>query len=135
MQSVALESECKESESKESECKESECKESECKESECKESECKTLHTCSRYYSLHVSRALESECKESECKESECKELYTHSLQPYTHAVDTTHSRWRRPTGCLKLQVIFRKRATNYRALLPLIIGLFRGNCAGSALS
>jgi len=25
---------------------------------------------------------------------------------------------WRRPSGCLKLQVIFRKRATNYRALL-----------------
>ena len=25
---------------------------------------------------------------------------------------------WRRPRGCLKLQVIFRKRATNYRALL-----------------
>jgi len=25
---------------------------------------------------------------------------------------------WRRPTGCLKLQGIFRKRATNYRALL-----------------
>jgi len=25
---------------------------------------------------------------------------------------------WRRPTGCLKLQVIFRKRATNYRAPL-----------------
>jgi len=25
---------------------------------------------------------------------------------------------WRRPVGCLKLQVIFRKRATNYRALL-----------------
>ena len=25
---------------------------------------------------------------------------------------------WRRPTGCLKLQVIFRKEATNYRALL-----------------
>ena len=25
---------------------------------------------------------------------------------------------WRRPPGCLKLQVIFRKRATNYRALL-----------------
>ena len=24
---------------------------------------------------------------------------------------------WRRPIGCLKLQVIFRKRATNYRAL------------------
>ena len=25
---------------------------------------------------------------------------------------------WRRPIGCLKLQVIFRKRATNHRALL-----------------
>ena len=25
---------------------------------------------------------------------------------------------WRRLTGCLKLQVIFRKRASNYRALL-----------------
>ena len=25
---------------------------------------------------------------------------------------------WRRPIGCLKLQVIFRKRATNYTALL-----------------
>jgi len=25
---------------------------------------------------------------------------------------------WRRPIGCLKLQVIFRKRATKYRALL-----------------
>jgi len=25
---------------------------------------------------------------------------------------------WRRPIGCLELQVIFRKRATNYRALL-----------------
>jgi len=27
-------------------------------------------------------------------------------------------SGWRRPMGCLKLKVIFRKRATNYRALL-----------------
>ena len=25
---------------------------------------------------------------------------------------------WRRPVGCLKMQVIFRKRATNYRSLL-----------------
>ena len=28
------------------------------------------------------------------------------------------HTGWRRPIGCLKLQIIFRKRATNYRALL-----------------
>jgi len=29
-----------------------------------------------------------------------------------------TYTGWRRPIGCLKLQVIFRKRATTYRALL-----------------
>jgi len=29
-----------------------------------------------------------------------------------------THTEWRRPVVCLKLQVIFRKRATNYMALL-----------------
>jgi len=34
---------------------------------------------------------------------------------------------WRRLIGCLKLQVIFRKRATHYRALLPEITGLFCG--------
>jgi len=25
---------------------------------------------------------------------------------------------WRRPIGCLKVQVVFRKRATNYRTLV-----------------
>ena len=30
----------------------------------------------------------------------------------------TYHTGWRRPIGCLKLQVIFRKRVTNYRARL-----------------
>jgi len=29
-----------------------------------------------------------------------------------------TRTGWRRPVGCLELQVIFRKRATNHRALL-----------------
>ena len=41
-------------------------------------------------------------------------------LQTFT-SVDThvhVHTGWWRPTGCLKLQVIFCKRATNYRALL-----------------
>ena len=33
-------------------------------------------------------------------------------------AMCIVHTRWRRPIGCLKLQVIFRKRATDYRALL-----------------
>ena len=33
----------------------------------------------------------------------------------------TEHTGWRRLIGCLKLQVIFRKRATNHRALLQKI--------------
>ena len=34
------------------------------------------------------------------------------------HALRNMHTGWRRPIRCLKLQVIFRKRATNCRALL-----------------
>ena len=34
------------------------------------------------------------------------------------HTLLTFCTGWRRPIGCLKMQVIFRKRATNYRALL-----------------
>ena len=37
-------------------------------------------------------------------------------------AADALETGWRRPTGCLKLQVIFCKRATNYRALLRKMI-------------
>jgi len=63
--------------------------------------------------------------------------VYCNTLEPHYHAlvchcvyifkwctrgqVDesvTLRTEWRRPIGCLKLQVIFRKRATNYRALL-----------------
>ena len=41
--------------------------------------------------------------------------LNTHNCQ--LHRL-YTHTGWRRLIGCFKLQVIFRKRATNYRALL-----------------
>ena len=54
-----------------------------------------------------------------------CKYIYTrHCLFFPTHNKALTESQsmerteWRRPIGCLKLQIIFRKRATNYRALL-----------------
>jgi len=36
----------------------------------------------------------------------------------YTENIYQVHTGWRRLIGCLKLQVIFRKKATNYRALL-----------------
>jgi len=41
--------------------------------------------------------------------------LHTHNCQQHRLY---THTGWRRLIGCLKLQVNFRKRATNYRALL-----------------
>jgi len=50
--------------------------------------------------------------------------LYTHTHLAHTHGTSQhlihclSDTRRRRPMGCLKLQVIFRKRATNYRALL-----------------
>ena len=43
--------------------------------------------------------------------------LHEYVLTPYTN-VCTGTTGWRRCIGCLKLQVIFRKRSTNYRALL-----------------
>ena len=36
----------------------------------------------------------------------------------YIKPANVSGAGWRRPIGCLKLQVIFRKRATNYWALL-----------------
>ena len=48
----------------------------------------------------------------------------------HTHTLVCKHiSVWRRPIGCLKLQDIFRKRATNYRALLR------KMTCEGKASS
>ena len=46
---------------------------------------------------------------------STCARLLPHLISARTRMC---HTRWRRLTGCLKLQVIFRKRAINYRALL-----------------
>jgi len=43
-----------------------------------------------------------------------------HLLQHRLHRVAKTG--WQRLTGCLKLQVVFRKRATKYRALLRKMI-------------
>ena len=49
-----------------------------------------------------------------------CMYLYTHEvgIYLYEHGNGTG---WRRPIGRLKLRVSFRKRATNYRALLQKI--------------
>jgi len=53
---------------------------------------------------------------------------FAHSVHSVfnTHVYDSMcvcalYTGWRRPITCLELQVIFRKRATNYRALLPKI--------------
>ena len=44
---------------------------------------------------------------------------YVHSLEQFIlEYTSNCATGWQRPLGCLKLQIIFRKRATNYRALL-----------------
>ena len=45
-----------------------------------------------------------------------CQNSYEMQAVPQ-HLSTGTGTGWRRPTGFLKLQVIFRKRATDYRAL------------------
>ena len=51
-----------------------------------------------------------------------CNWLYVHVntviAMHSDHRIFSRDTGWRRPIGCLKLQAIFRKRATNYRALL-----------------
>ena len=41
------------------------------------------------------------------------------SLIPFQNPDKFLDTGWQRPRGCLRLQVIFRKRAATYRALLP----------------
>ena len=55
-----------------------------------------------------------------------CKQIFPltpiFANQTFKHSdlkdLSNSHMGWRRPIGCLKLQAIFRKRATNYRVLL-----------------
>ena len=43
---------------------------------------------------------------------------YENPIHPLHKILTTSPTGWRKCIGCLKLQVSFRKRATNYRALL-----------------
>jgi len=54
-----------------------------------------------------------------------CNTLYCNTIQ---HSA-TPSTGWRRPIGCLKLQVIFRKRATMYRALSRKITSRDKASC------
>ena len=52
-----------------------------------------------------------------------------------THINDscrTHHTGWRRPIGCLQLQVIFSKRANDYRALLRKMTCKDKASCGSS---
>jgi len=42
----------------------------------------------------------------------------SNSYSQYVHSVPRMYTGWQRPLECLTLQVIFRKRATNYKALV-----------------
>ena len=43
--------------------------------------------------------------------------LYAHDLTFIRRRHESRHTGWQRPIGCLNLQIFFRKRATNHRAL------------------
>ena len=45
--------------------------------------------------------------------------MYVHLYTKATDRPTYEYTGWRRPIGCLKVQVFFHFRATNYRALLP----------------
>jgi len=75
-------------------------------------------------YRLHTA----THCNKTNCNTLQQTATNCNTLQ-HTTAHDTLHrtaswdtqqpiTGWRRPIGCLELQVIFRKRATDYSALL-----------------
>ena len=67
------------------------------------------------FYTCHeLNRS--SRCHEL-IKSLKCHELKEPSQSRELNESWHTHTEWRRPIGCLKLQVIFRKRATHDRAL------------------
>ena len=60
--------------------------------------------------------------------------VWVSSPQRLYVAVCSHSTGWRRLLGCLKLQVIFRKRATNYRALLRKMTCEDKASCASMPL-
>jgi len=61
-----------------------------------------------------------------------CHELVSRTQVVITTCVYMRTTGWQRPIGCLKLQVIFRKRATNYRTLWRKMTCKDKGSCASS---
>ena len=55
--------------------------------------------------------------------------MWHNSLQRVAWTLHLKDKGWQRLIGCLKLQVIFRKRATNYRALLRKITYEDKASC------
>jgi len=79
------------------------------------------IHTYSHTYGVHCTYIHMCACSIM-CKSISNKLYVSFAKEPYIH-IDVRmcgcSTGWRRPIGCPKLQVIFRKRANNYRALLP----------------
>ena len=81
------------------------------------------LHTCTLQHAATHCNALYSVCQHRVYRYSYFNTLlhtatHCNARQHIVFSLFTRGTGWRRPIGCLKLQVIFRKRATNDRALL-----------------
>jgi len=72
-------------------------------------------HTAHHKTLYHV-KVCHLRLKMCSCVMIQQKDIFLHSHRTLQHSV--TRTGWRRLIGCLKSQVIFRKRATNSRALL-----------------
>ena len=80
------------------------------------------IASCTRcnYGKLHVSFAKETYKRDYILQKWPIiwRSLLNHESSCLVYLLLEICTGWRRPIGCLKLQVIFRKRASNYRALL-----------------
>ena len=84
------------------------------------------IHMCHDVFT-HVAYIHPRECTATHCNTLKHTATHRSTLQHTATLCNTcdvrmhvydTRSQWRRPIGCLKLQVIFRKRDTNHSALL-----------------
>jgi len=73
---------------------------------------CTLQHTATRYKHTAIYRSTPHGTA------PHCNKLQHTAPQLWEFCVEKTATGWRRPVGCPKLQVIFRKSATYYRALL-----------------
>jgi len=100
------------------------CQQIKCVQRECaRQSAAEMEFVKSRNFSIYYSHTYKQTCFRgfefrSEMNLNPLRAKILHQTPIWVDGYTLSGTGWRRPIECLKLQVIFRKRATNYRALL-----------------